>query len=112
MEDSVLSFLKAEWKVSNTGSAHWAASVRNNKNDWTQTAYEWSLNGFLQSLMFFMLIRNPRWPPMQNVVFSSVDYNTRKMIKHFFFLNIQTVLELHMIIRLSLTKKEFLCLFF
>jgi hypothetical protein len=23
-----------------------------------------------------MLIRNPRWPPMQNVVFSSVDYNT------------------------------------
>jgi hypothetical protein len=24
MEDSVLSFLKAEWKVSDTGSAHWA----------------------------------------------------------------------------------------
>jgi hypothetical protein len=26
MEDSVLSFLKAEWKVSDSGSAHWASS--------------------------------------------------------------------------------------
>jgi hypothetical protein len=26
MEGSVLSFLKAEWKVSDTGSAHWAFS--------------------------------------------------------------------------------------
>jgi len=26
MEDSVLSFFKAEWKVSDTGSAHWASS--------------------------------------------------------------------------------------
>ena len=26
LEGSVLSFLKAEWKVSNTGSAHWASS--------------------------------------------------------------------------------------
>jgi len=26
MEGSVLSFLKAEWKVNNTGSAHWASS--------------------------------------------------------------------------------------
>ena len=26
MEGSVLSFLKAEWKVSDTGSAHWAPS--------------------------------------------------------------------------------------
>ena len=26
MESSVLSFLKAEWKVSDTGSAHWASS--------------------------------------------------------------------------------------
>jgi hypothetical protein len=26
MEGSVLSFLKAEWKVSNTGSAHWSSS--------------------------------------------------------------------------------------
>jgi hypothetical protein len=26
MEGSALSFLKAEWKVSNTGSAHWASS--------------------------------------------------------------------------------------
>jgi hypothetical protein len=25
MEGSVLSFLKAEWKVSDTGSAHWAS---------------------------------------------------------------------------------------
>jgi hypothetical protein len=28
MEGSVLSFLKAEWKVSDTGSAHWASSLR------------------------------------------------------------------------------------
>jgi hypothetical protein len=27
MGGSVLSFLKAEWKVSDTGSAHWASSV-------------------------------------------------------------------------------------
>jgi hypothetical protein len=27
MEGSVLSFLKAEWKVSDTGSAHWASSI-------------------------------------------------------------------------------------
>jgi hypothetical protein len=27
MEDSVLSFLKAEWKVSDTGSDHWASSI-------------------------------------------------------------------------------------
>ena len=26
MEGSVLSFLKAEWKVSDAGSAHWASS--------------------------------------------------------------------------------------
>jgi hypothetical protein len=37
MEGSVLSFLKAEWKVSDTGSAHWASSFRNYKYDWTQT---------------------------------------------------------------------------
>ena len=29
MEGSVLSFLKAEWKVSDTGSAHWASSFLN-----------------------------------------------------------------------------------
>jgi hypothetical protein len=27
MEGSVLSFLKAEWKVSDTGLAHWASSI-------------------------------------------------------------------------------------
>ena len=27
MEGSVLSFLKAEWKVSDTGSAHWSSSI-------------------------------------------------------------------------------------
>jgi hypothetical protein len=30
MEGSVLSFLKAEWKVSDTGSAHWASSFNKN----------------------------------------------------------------------------------
>ena len=29
MEGSVLSFIKAEWKVSDTGSAHWASSYWN-----------------------------------------------------------------------------------
>jgi hypothetical protein len=28
MEGSVLSFLKAEWKVSDTDSAHWASSLK------------------------------------------------------------------------------------
>ena len=27
MEGCILSFLKAEWKVSDTGSAHWASSL-------------------------------------------------------------------------------------
>ena len=27
MEGSVLSFFKADWKVSNTGSSHWASSI-------------------------------------------------------------------------------------
>jgi hypothetical protein len=27
MGDSVLNFLKAEWKVSDTGSAHWASTL-------------------------------------------------------------------------------------
>ena len=27
MEGSVLSFLKAEWKVNETGSAHWASNL-------------------------------------------------------------------------------------
>jgi hypothetical protein len=31
MEDSVLSFLKAEWKVSDTGSVHWASSFNYRK---------------------------------------------------------------------------------
>jgi hypothetical protein len=31
MEVSVLSFLKAEWKVSNTGSAHWSSSYNGDK---------------------------------------------------------------------------------
>ena len=30
MEGSVLSFLKAEWKVSDTGSDHWASSFKKN----------------------------------------------------------------------------------
>ena len=29
MEGYVLSFLKTEWKVSDTGSAHWASSLKN-----------------------------------------------------------------------------------
>ena len=34
MEGSVLTFLKAEWKVSDTGSAHWASSVKNVGKTW------------------------------------------------------------------------------
>jgi hypothetical protein len=33
MEGSVLSFLKADWKVSDTGSAHWASSLLSNLNN-------------------------------------------------------------------------------
>ena len=38
MEGSVLSFLKAEWKVSDTGSAHWASSFYNNLTVLTMNA--------------------------------------------------------------------------
>jgi hypothetical protein len=38
MEGSVLSFLKSEWKVSDTGSAHWA---------WTSSLINISIHRFL-----------------------------------------------------------------
>jgi hypothetical protein len=38
MEGSVLSFLKAEWKVSDTGSAHWAYSLLIHSNSMTLTS--------------------------------------------------------------------------
>jgi hypothetical protein len=34
MEGSVLNFLKAEWKVSDTGSAHWASSLSIDEKFW------------------------------------------------------------------------------
>jgi hypothetical protein len=40
MEGYVLSFLKAEWKVSDTGSAHWASSyilIFFTETSWNQT---------------------------------------------------------------------------
>jgi hypothetical protein len=36
MEGSVLNFLKAEWKVSDIGSAHWASSKT------AHSLFEWS----------------------------------------------------------------------
>ena len=39
MEGSVLNFLKAEWKVSDTCSAHWASSVDNSGNLFTITVF-------------------------------------------------------------------------
>ena len=41
MEGSVLSFLKAEWKVSDTGSAHWASSLNIvNKDQMPKVVFE------------------------------------------------------------------------
>ena len=37
MGGSVLSFLKAEWKVSDTGSAHWASSLKYTLPVWNLT---------------------------------------------------------------------------
>jgi len=48
MEGSVLSFLKAEWKVSDTDSAHWASSFselalwKSNSSCWSSTKQTWS----------------------------------------------------------------------
>ena len=42
---SVLSFLKAEWKVSDTGSAHWASSLINVNyisSAWTEKKENWA----------------------------------------------------------------------
>ena len=45
MEGCVLSFLKAEWKVSDTGSAHWASSL------------------FIPDAFFYICLKNRRiWP--------------------------------------------------
>ena len=41
MEGSVLSFLKAEWKVSDTGSAHWVSSLNIvNKDQMPKVVFE------------------------------------------------------------------------
>jgi hypothetical protein len=39
MEGSVLNFLKAEWKVNDTGSAHWASSFRYALRYWLDIWY-------------------------------------------------------------------------
>ena len=46
MEGSVLSFLKAEWKVSDTSSAHWASSffLSNQNFDWSQMEIKYCTN--------------------------------------------------------------------
>ena len=51
MEGSVLSFLKAEWKMSDTGSAHWAYSlnklmVKFFMLKWSQSMLCWSQRDF------------------------------------------------------------------
>jgi hypothetical protein len=37
-------------------------------SEWTHSVHEWSLNGLLLSLCFFVIIWNPRWPPPQVIV--------------------------------------------
>ena len=49
MEGSVLSFLKAEWKVSDTGSAHWASSLLKNKS-YNEKYYSITIN-FLNNIL-------------------------------------------------------------
>ena len=48
MEGSVLSFLKAECKVSDTGSAHWASSLTMEKNK-CQSSYISYINIHLEN---------------------------------------------------------------
>jgi hypothetical protein len=50
MEGSVLSFLKAEWKVSDTGSAHWSSSSIGHCVVWS------SIYGF-RLLLWYLLSR-------------------------------------------------------
>jgi hypothetical protein len=49
MEGSVLSFLKAEWKVSDTCSAHWASSLLKNKS-YNEKYYSITIN-FLNNIL-------------------------------------------------------------
>ena len=67
MEDCVLSFLKAEWKVNDTGSAHWASSLISNKLQinryiaWTwlfssKHLYKWSTIILLRVLTLRFLV--------------------------------------------------------
>ena len=61
MEGSVLSFLKAEWKVSDTGSVHWASSFHShlkNNTDLSSSIPIWSVLSidktfFLQFYIYF-----------------------------------------------------------
>ena len=46
MEGSVLSFLKAEWKVSDTGSAHWASSSYCFFRSLVSSGFTFLFNGF------------------------------------------------------------------
>ena len=61
MEGSVLNFLKAEWKMSNTGSAHWASSLKspfyNEKVAWEDLSWE----GIFSSMLLFQFIWNLAW---------------------------------------------------
>ena len=49
MEGSVLSFLKAEWKVSDTGSAHWASSLATTNNKMSYLIYNNSIESAIKT---------------------------------------------------------------
>jgi hypothetical protein len=70
MEGSVLSFLKAEWKVSDTGSAHWASS---------SFSQSWPFNTGLTVLWFVLSFLWYSSPPLIRTLLPShhLSYQAR-----------------------------------
>jgi hypothetical protein len=66
MEGSVLSFLKAEWKVSDTDSVHWASAEPLVSEYYTwkpQTCFKCSSMCSEEVVVLFEANKNPRLPP-------------------------------------------------
>ena len=42
--------------------------LKNYWAEWTHSVHEWSLNGLFIKFVFFVMIWNPRWPPLQVIV--------------------------------------------
>ena len=83
MEGSVLSFLKAKWKVSDTGSAHWASSSFGHDYVCPHTNYDfWLLLWYLQACLSFfpfllvMVFTFELWPLITLMVSSNYYTDT------------------------------------